>query len=264
MVNAHPLRLGVVSYLNAVPLVHGLEADPRFSLVRDLPARIAERLHAGEIDLGMIPSVEYAAGDYAIVPGIAIASRGPVRSVNLFHRRRLEGVRRVALDASSRTSVALAKILLRERLGHDPEYVTMGPPVEDMLAAADAALVIGDPALYFRGEAERLDLGEEWQARTGLPFVFAFWAGRPGAVDEADVARLQQALRAGQGAFSQIAAQYNGLGAGRGPESEAYLRRNIVYDLGEEELSGLREFYRRSRALGLIERVPELRFHGHR
>ena len=264
MVSDRPLRLGVVSYLNAVPLVHGLEADPRFSLVRDVPSRIAERLHAGEIDLGMIPSVEYAAGDYAIVPGIAIASRGPVRSVNLFHRRRLEGVRRVALDASSRTSVALAKILLRERLGHDPEYVSMGPPVEDMLASADAALVIGDPALYFRGEAERLDLGEEWQARTGLPFVFAFWAGRPGAVDEAGVVRLQQALRAGQGAFAQIAAQYNGLGAGRGPESEAYLRRNIVYDLGEEELSGLREFYRRARALGLIERVPELRFHGHR
>ena len=73
-----------------------------------------------------------------------------------------------------------------------------------------------------------------------------------------------EALRAGQGAFSQIAAQYNGLGAGRGPESEAYLRRNIVYDLGEEELSGLREFYRRARALALIDRVPELRFHGHR
>ena len=142
MVSDRPLRLGVASYLNAVPLVHGLEADPRFSLVRDVPSRIAERLHAGEIDLGMLPSVEYAAGDYAIVPGIAIASRGPVRSVNLFHRRRLDGVRRVALDASSRTSVALAKILLRERLGHDPEYVSMGPPVEDMLASADAGSAV--------------------------------------------------------------------------------------------------------------------------
>jgi chorismate dehydratase len=259
-----PLRLGVVSYLNAMPLVHGLESDARFTLVREVPSRIAEMLHAGEVDLGMIPSVEYAAGDYAIVPGIGIASRGPVRSVNLFHRRRLEGVRRVALDVSSRTSVALAKILLRERLGHDPEYVTMGPPVDDMLAAADAALVIGDPALYFRGEAERLDLGEEWHSRTGLPFVFAFWAGPAGAVDEGGVARLQQALRSGQAAFSQIAAQYNGLGAGRGPESEAYLRRNIVCDLGEGELGGLREFYRRARALGLIDRVPDLRFHGHR
>jgi chorismate dehydratase len=258
------LRLGVVSYLNAVPLVHGLDGDPRFTLVRDVPSRIAERLHAGEVDLGMLPSVEYAAGDYAIVPGIGIASRGPVRSVNLFHRRPVSALRRVALDASSRTSVALAKILLRERLGHDPQYVTMGPPVEDMLASADAALVIGDPALYFQGEAERLDLGEEWRARTGLPFVFAFWAGRPGVVDAEGIARLQRALREGQAAFAQIAAQYNGLGAGRGPESEAYLRRNIVYDLGEEELGGLREFYRRARALGLIDRVPELRFHGHR
>jgi chorismate dehydratase len=259
-----PLRLGVVSYLNAVPLVYGLEDDPRFTLVRDVPARIAERLHAGEIDLGMIPSVEYAAGDYAIVPGIGIASRGAVRSVNLFHRRPVAELRRVALDASSRTSVALAKILLRDRLGHDPEYVTMGPPVEDMLGSADAALVIGDPALYFRGDADRLDLGEEWTARTGLSFVFAFWAGRPGAVDAAGVHRLQEALRAGQAAFGRIAAQYNGLGAGRGAESEAYLRRNIVYDLGEGELAGLREFYRRARALGLIERVPELRFHGGR
>jgi chorismate dehydratase len=264
VVNDRPLRLGVVSYLNAVPLVHGLDADPRFTLVRDVPSRVAERLHAGEIDLGMIPSVEYAAGEYAIVPGIAIASRGPVRSVNLFHRRPVADVRRVALDSSSRTSVALAKILLRERLRHDPEYLTMGPPVEDMLASADAALVIGDPALYFRGAADRIDLGEEWRACTGLPFVFAFWAGRPGAVDEVGVARLQQALRAGRGAFAHIAAQYNGLGAGRGAESEEYLRRNIVYDLGEAELRGLREFFRRARALGIIDRIPELRFHGHR
>jgi len=102
MVNDRPLRLGVVSYLNAVPLVHGLEADPRFVLVRDVPSRVAERLHAGEIDLGMIPSVEYAAGDYAIVPGIAIASRGPVRSVMLLHRGPLAHIRRVAVDTSSR------------------------------------------------------------------------------------------------------------------------------------------------------------------
>ena len=93
---------------------------------------------------------------------------------------------------------------------------------------------------------------------------FPFWAGRPGAVDVAGVARLQEALRAGQAAFTQIAAQYNGLGAGRGPESEAYLRRNIVYELGEPELRGLREFYRRAHGLGLIPRVPELRFHARR
>jgi chorismate dehydratase len=258
-----PLRLGIVPYLNVAPVVHGLRGDPRFRLERDVPAQVAERLHRGEIDLGMIPSIEYAYGDYAIVPGIAIGSHGPVRSVSLFHRRPLPEVRRVALDTSSRTSVALLKILIRERLGRDPEYVDMSPSVPDMLEAADAALVIGDPALYFEGEGARLDLGEEWRARTGLPFVFAFWAGRPGAVTAGQVARLQESLRAGLGAISAIASSYNGYGAGHGAKNESYLRSNIVYDLGEAEVGGLREFYRRAHALGLIPRIPELRFHGH-
>ena len=146
-----PLRLGVVSYLNAAPTVHGLAGDPRFEIVRDVPSRIAARLHAGEIDLGLIPSIEYAEGDYAIVPGVAIASRGPVRSVMLLHRGPLDDIRRVAVDTSSRTSAALVRVLLRERLGRDPEYAPMPPDVPSMLNSADAALVIGDPALYYDG-----------------------------------------------------------------------------------------------------------------
>ncbi len=259
-----PLRLGVVSYLNAVPTVHGLDADPGFRLVREVPSRVADLLHAGEVDLGLIPSIEYAAGDYAIVPGIAIGSRGPVRSVNLYHRVPLEAVRRVALDISSRTSVALTRVLLRERLGRDPEYVPSAPSVPAMLAGADAALVIGDHALYFEGPVDRLDLGQEWTTRTGLPFVFAFWAGPRGVVTPAGVARLQSALAEGLDALPAIASSYNGLGAGRGAVNEAYLRGNIVYTFGEPEAAGLREFYRRAHALGLIARVPELRFHGHR
>ncbi len=256
-----PLRLGVVSYLNAVPLVHGLDRDPGFELLRDLPSRVAERLHLGELDLGMIPSIEYVAGDYAIVPGVGIASRGTVRSVRLFYRGELESVRTVALDASSRTSVALTKILLRERLGRHPEYLVRPPSVPDMLAEADAALLIGDPALYFQGDVARLDLGEEWMRETGLPFVFAFWAGRPGVLGPAQVVRLQEALRSGLSAIGSIASTYNGYGAGQAAESEAYLRHHIVYRLGEPELQGLREFYARAHALGLIPRLPELRFH---
>jgi len=257
-----PLRLGVVAYLNVEPCVYGLRQDPGFTLERDVPSRIAERLHAGEIDLGMIPSIEYARGDYAIVPGIAIGSRGSVRSVNLFHRVPLDAVGRVALDTSSRTSVALLRILLRERLGREPEYVPMPPDVGDMLERADAALVIGDPALYFEGQAERLDLGAEWLRRTGRSFVFAFWAGRPGAVTGEQVARLQTALRAGLGALPAIAANYNGRVAGHTRENEAYLRSNIAFALGEPEQAGLMEFYRRAHGLGLIDRIPELRFHG--
>ena len=257
-----PIRLGAVSYLNAEPLVHGLSGDPAFALTADLPSRIAEQLRAGTIDVGMIPSIEYARGEYAIVPGIAIGGRGPVRSVSLFLRGKLDGVRRVALDTSSRTSVALARILLRERLGRDPEYVDRPPHLEAMLGDADAALVIGDPALYASTDAERLDLGEGWQELTGLPFVFAFWAGRLGALGPAHVARLQAALRSGLAELPRIAVSYNGHGAGRAELNESYLRSNIAYALGPEELAGLAEFYRRAHRQGLIPAVPELRFHG--
>ena len=255
------LRLGVVSYLNAEPLVYGLGEEPRFRLERDVPSTVAEKLHRGESDLGMIPSIEYAFGDYAIVPGIAIGSRGPVRSVNLYHRVPLGEVRRVALDTSSRTSVALLKILLHETLGHHPEYVAAPPSVPKMLESADAALVIGDPALYFDGQGPRLDLGEEWLRRTGLPFVYAFWAGRRGVLSVVDVRRLQQALREGLEAVDGIAARYDRTGAGREQQNASYLRSNIVFALGEDEKRGLREFLRRAHALGLIPRLPELQFH---
>jgi chorismate dehydratase len=256
------LRLGAVSYLNVEPMIYGLGDDPRYRLKRDVPSRIAEWLHAGEVDLATIPSIEYAFGDYVIVPGIAIASRGPVRSVNLFHNVPLESIRRVALDASSRSSVALLRVLLHERLGREPEYVRMPPSVPAMLEVADAALLIGDPALYFDGRLPRLDLGAEWLARTGRPFVYAFWAGPSGLLAREDVPRLQRALAEGKQAISRIARSYDG--GGHVEENESYLRRNITYDLGEEEKDALREFYRRAHGLGLIPRVPELKFHADR
>jgi chorismate dehydratase len=255
------LRLGAVSYLNAEPHVWGLDRDPGFRILRDLPSRIARRLHAGEIDLGIIPSVEYAFGRYAIVPGPAIASRGPVRSVNLFHRGPLERVRRVALDTSSRAGATLVRIVLHERLGRDPEYVAMGPSLVDMLAVADAALLIGDPALDRKLDAARTDLGEEWTRLTGLPFVYAFWAGRPDAVTPAGVKRLQQALAEGLLARDTIAARHADGVPGRRELYQDYLRNNIVFRLGDEEQAGLGEFYRRAHALSLVPAVPELRFH---
>jgi chorismate dehydratase len=258
------LRLGAVSYLNARPLVHGLDSEPGVRLKRDVPSGVARRLHAGEVDLGMIPSIEYAFGRYAIVPGIAIGSRGPVRSVSLFHSRPLEEVRRVAVDTSSRTSVALLRVLLRERLGRDPRYVPMAPVLVDMLAVADAALIIGDPALDQESPVPWLDVGEEWTRLTGLPFVYAFWAGPPGVVTPPGVARLQAALASGRAAFPDIAARHADGTPGRAPAYEAYLRDNVVYRLGEEEIAGLREFYRRAHALDLVPTIPELRFHADR
>ena len=262
--SAGTVRLGAVSYLNVEPIIHGLDRDLRFTLLREVPSRVAERLHAGEIDLGTIPSIEYAFGEYAIVPGIAIGSRGPVRSVSLYHQRPLDEMRRVALDTSSRTSVALLKILLRERLGRDPEYVEMPPSLDAMLGEADGALMIGDPALYLEGSAAHLDLGQAWHQSTGLPFVYAFWAGPLGVIDAAGIEALQAALESGRRAVRQIAEGYAAHGQRRAGTNETYLTEHIHFDLGEAEQSGLREFYRRAFALGLIPRVPELRFHGHR
>lgn len=258
------VRLAAVSYLNAAPLVHGLETDPRFDVLRGVPSLVAERLHSGEADLGMIPSIEYARGDYAIVPEVAITSRGAVRSVELFLRKRLLDVRRVAVDSGSRTSVALLKLLLRERLGREPEYLAQPPDVARMLEGCDAALVIGDAALYYEGAAERMDLGEEWRALTGLPFVWAFWAGRKGALEAADVARLQRAQAEGLAALPEIARSWSDGDPARATLSEGYLRHNIAYALGPEERAGLREFHVRAHAAGLIPRVPELRLYGDR
>jgi chorismate dehydratase len=252
------LRLSAVSYLNAAPLVHGLEGEADFALARAVPSQVAEELHAGAADLGMIPSIEYARGDYAIVPEIAITSRGAVRSVLLFLRGRLEDVRTVAVDAGSRTSVALGRLVLRERLRRDPERVVVTPDIPRMLEQADAALVIGDAALDYAGGAERLDLGEAWLELTGLPFVWAFWAGRPGALSPAGVARLQRAQAEGVAAIPRIASQWSGGDAARAARNESYLRHNIQYALGDAERKGLREFYVRAHAASLIPRVPEV------
>jgi chorismate dehydratase len=193
---------------------------------------------------------------------VAVASRGEVRSVGLYHRRPLESLRRVAVDASSHTSGVLLRVLLHEALGREPEYVTRPPDLPAMLADADAALLIGDPALYYEGDVERWDLGSAWARSTGLPFVYAFWAGRAEAVTDHVVARLQDAGRHGRSELPRVASSYNGHGAGREAFNEAYLRDNIVYDFGPAEQAGLLAFYRRAKERGLLARVPELRFHG--
>ena len=160
------VRLGAVSYLNSRPLTYGLDQDDLFRVDYGVPSACAEDLAAGRIDVGMIPIVEYARRppDLRIVPGLAIGSEGEVLTVRLFHRGRLDRVRRVAADTSSRTSVVLLRILLRERYGIDPEIAAAPPDLDAMLHGADAALLIGDPVLPLvgpEGAAGRssLDLG---------------------------------------------------------------------------------------------------------
>ena len=277
------IRLGAVSYLNTRSLTVGLDgADSPFELHHDLPARCAADLQAGSIDVGLIPVIEYARQDptYWIVPGISIASRGEVLTVRLFYRGELAEIKRVAVDTSSRTSVALMTVLLREQFGLNPEQVAAAPDLDAMLHHADAALLIGDPVLPLvaqdavaeeaaaekaasesAGPRQSLDLGQQWTMMTGKPFVFAFWAGRQGAMGPGHVARLQQARLAGSACLPQIAATFQRERAGDAALYERYLRDHIRHDLGADELDGLQEFYRLAAVHGVIDAEPGLRFY---
>lgn len=260
-----PVRLGAVGYLNARPLTWALDRAPeRWQIRYDVPSVCAALLHAGEVDLGLIPSVEYLqAPDYRFVPGVGIGSRGPVRSVALFTRAPIAGIRRIALDTSSRTSVALVKVLCRHRFRIDPDFVPHGPDLAAMTRGADAALLIGDPALDAdeRGLGlEKIDLGAEWTAMTGLPFIYAAWTGRPGALTADDVEALQRAQDDGVRAAAAIAAEY-----GRGDPSTtaraaAYLRDNVKYGLGPEDAAGLQMFLDYAAGLGLAPHRRTLEF----
>lgn len=251
------VRLGAVGYLNARPLVFGLELHPEFVVQFDPPSKCAALLHEGSIDLGMIPTIEYLrGGPYCVVPEVAIVSDGPVASVALFSTRPLADIRTIAADTSSRTSNALLRVLCVESLGVDAEFVPMPPRPEEMLRRCDAALVIGDAALFFdhaAAGATKIDLGEHWRDLTGLPFVWAFWAGRPGAVNAAQVTALIEATDRGVVESDAIAAAY--CGPERAALGQRYLRENIKYSFGEREAAGLRKYYELAARHGVIERA---------
>ena len=250
-----PTRLGAVDYLNARPLVYGLQSRPDlFALRFDSPSRCAALLHDHRIDVGMIPTIEYCRGpEYRIVPGIAIVSDGAVASVALFTKQPLDRIRTIAADTSSRTSNALLRILCAERFGIEPEFIPMPPDAERMLQQCDAALIIGDPALFLDPAAvgvEKIDLGQEWTSLTELPFVWAFWAGRAGDLAAAAVRALTEARNQGVAHADAVAAEY--CGPGRAAVGQAYLRDNIYYVVGDREEAGLRMYYELGAAHGLI------------
>jgi chorismate dehydratase len=259
------LRLGAVAYLNARPLVYGLHrhAD-RFDVRFDVPARCADLLHGGHVDLGLVPSIEYLRGDsYVAVPGVAIGSDGPVASVAVFSRQPLERVRTVALDASSRTSVALFSVLCARHFGIAPEVRVMAPEPQRMLEACDAALLIGDVALLFDHEAagvEKTDLGLAWKAYAGLPFVYAFWFGRPGVVGAGDIVALGEACRLGVEHAGEVARQHFPDDTARAAIGARYLRDNVEFGFAERELAGLTRFYRDAADLGLVPAFRAPRF----
>jgi chorismate dehydratase len=258
------VRLGAVGYLNARPLVFGLDESPRFALRYDVPSRCAALLHAEAIDVGLIPSIEYLrGGPYRIVPDLAIGSRGPVASVALYTTKPMRDVRSIAMDTSSRTSVALVRVLCARLYRIQPAIEAFDADLPGMLKRCDAALIIGDNALFLNPDdpgvsgrqspVQKVDLGETWTGLTGLPFVYAFWAGRPGAVTSGDVAALQQARDEGVKRPDDLARAYFPDRPERQAAGARYLRDNITYGLGDEDRAGLVAFYRYAAEAGVVD-----------
>jgi len=259
------VRIGAVGYLNARPLTWALDRDPgRWRLRYDVPSVCASLLQRGDVDLGLIPSVEYLqSAEYRFVPGVGIGSRGAIASVALYTRRPIGEIRHIALDTSSLTSVALIQVLCRHHFRISPRFVPHGPDLAAMTEAWDAALLIGDPAFDAAHEAlglRKIDLGEAWTTMTALPFVYAAWTGRPGAADEGVVLALQQAQAEGMAATDAIAAEYGAGDAAREARAAVYLRDNVRYGLGAEEASGLQLFLDLAADLGLGPRRRALEF----
>jgi chorismate dehydratase len=260
------VRIGAVSYLNTWPLVRGLRGDAaRFDVRFDVPSRCAALLHEGAIDVGLIPSIEFLRGDYAIAPDVAIASEGPVASVALFSRVPVAGIRRIALDTSSRTSAALVRVLCVERFGIAPSFESRGPDLEAMLREHDAALVIGDNALYADHVGLgllKVDLGEEWTAHTRLPFVWAFWAGSPEALSPQVCGALRASRDLGVTEVDAIASEYAAGDRRREEVARRYFRDNMRYHLGDRHLTALERFYRSAEAAGAVAQARPPRLAG--
>ncbi len=259
------IRISLVHYLNAAPLgwsfLYGPHRD-RFEVIPASPARCAEQLANGEVDIGVIPSIEYQRiPDLTIIPGIAIAALNAVRSV-IMVRRRGRDIRSVALDTSSRTSVALLKLLLEARMGLTPRYFHHAPDLPAMLRSCDAALLIGDAALKVpEKEYEVLDLARAWVEWQQKPFIFALWACRRDASLPEDLAAtFLEARDWGLEARGSIVRDY----AQRLQLPEAflndYLSQNVNYDMGPDHIAGLERFYQLAHARGLIPENRPLRF----
>jgi chorismate dehydratase len=268
------LRISAISYLNTAPLMwdfeHG-DVGSEFDIAYTLPSACARSLEAGTADIGIVPAAAYASvPGLMVLPGVAIASRRPVRSILLVSKKPLEQVRTVALDTSSMTSVALTKVLFEKWLGGGRSFTPMTPDIDKMLAGHDAGLVIGDPALQIdRSRYFTLDLAEEWIRYTGKPFVFAFWAVRQESLQEApqsaDLAAVFQQSRdhgLEPSSLDSIAREWAPRLGLKENDVRFYLTENIYYQLDEPCLQGLRLFYRYAAEVGALPVAPEIDFVG--
>lgn len=249
------VRIGCVPYLNARPLIYGIEDE----VVKAPPSTLVKLLRTGLIDVGLAPSVTlFDSEDYTVVPDICIGSHGAVRSVVLFHLRRLQRLRTVVVDNESRASVMLLKVLLAKKHGVTPKYVPAWR-LSLRRSAYDAQLLIGDKAMLHRDAGRRLDVGAAWEEFVQAPFTYALWIARRGVDLGETVERLRAAKEAGLANLDAIVAGQKVL-----PKRLArrYLTENIHYDFGNEALFGFEVFNRMCVDVGLASKEVAIEFCG--
>jgi chorismate dehydratase len=259
------LKVSVVQYLNTVPMIWGMlhgEQQGKYELEFATPAACADAVRQKKADIGIVPVIEYQRMDrMQILPGMSIASKDEVKSILLLSKVPMAKIQTVAVDNSSRTSAALLRVLMRKFYSRFINVRPAAPRPEEMLKQADAALVIGDVALSYDGEvAEVYDLGAEWKKCTGLPFVFAFWAGREDVNPGKCHKDFEDSLHFGLAHVDDIAAEYAPKLNMKPAGVKAYLTRNIDYSLDEENRKGLRLFYKLAREAGIIPVEKDLYF----
>jgi chorismate dehydratase len=258
-------KVSVVQYLNTIPLIWGMlrgEQRGKYKLEFTTPAGCAEALRARRADVGIIPSIEYQRmNEVEVLPDLAIASKGPVKSVLLFSNRPIAQLQTIAMDNSSRTSVALVTILLRKFYRRDFTSVSAAPHPSEMLRMADAALVIGDPALAYRGRVPYVyDLATEWRKFTGLPFVFALWVGHAGDKLAGVRRDFEDSRNYGLSRINEIAEEYAPQYELTPDQVKVYLTQNIDYTLDAANLKGVRLFFQLARELEIIQLEKDLFF----
>jgi chorismate dehydratase len=287
------LRISIVEYLNTAPLVWGFTDGPlkgKYELEFTVPSQCAESLRRGTADVAIIPAVEYQRMDHVVVlPGMSVAAKGPVRSILVIANKPIEQAKRVALDTSSRSSQALVRILCQERWNLTPEFVPAAPEPSAMLDEADAALLIGDPALRVAVKMDELaarrptdgsccggdpgdlpvpgheslfvyDVAHEWREMTGLPCVLALWVARRGVVTPEVLADFVASKEYGMARLPAIAEGAEAKLKMPAEALETYLRDNIDFSLDEENLSGLELYFQKCAELGLIPRAKAVEF----
>ncbi|MFI5173799.1 MAG: menaquinone biosynthetic enzyme MqnA/MqnD family protein [Terriglobia bacterium] len=258
-------RLAVIHYLNTLPLVwgmlHGQEQDA-FELSFSTPSVCAESLKRGAVDVGIIPVIEYQRiPDLLVVPEIAIVSRQRVRSLLIFSKGDIREARTVALDTSSRTSVAITRILFSEYYKTRPKFDDCAPDLDSMLRYHDAALLIGDAAM--RAQQNNLlvyDLAEQWHEFSGKPLVMAVWALRRAVADRVSSRTFFDSRAYGMAHLEEIIRSESSRSGWTEADIREYYTKDLDYSMNEESLAGLKLFFELGQKLGLIDQHREFQF----